>query len=346
MPSELMTAASDARGMSRSQKAAAILLAVGPDTAGQVLAHLNEAEVEHVALEVASLGSITPTGMSTILTEFKTEALAQQQLITGGETHARAILRNWTGNEDAADDIIDRLLAAALTAPFHFLRQHDSAVIVQHLHEEHPQTIALVLAYLPTKFAAAVLAGFEADLQSDVALRIATLEPASPEVVKRVEDAMRARMGGSARRSSREERGGVKELAQMLNNSDRGTERAILDSLEILQPELADEIRSLMFVFEDVIHFDDRTMQQLLRNVDMKLLAMAMKGVRNEIRELVFRNLSERAAIGLKEEIDLLGPVPIKDVEAAQSEIVGLIRKLEDEGVIVMARAGEGQFVE
>ena len=132
----------------------------------------------------------------------------------------------------------------------------------------------------------------------------------------------------------------------MLNNSDRGTERAILDSLEILQPELADEIRSLMFVFEDVIHFDDRTMQQLLRNVDMKLLALAMKGVRTEIRELVFRNLSERAAQSLKEEVDLLGPVPIKDVEAAQTEIVGLIRKLEDEGVIVMARAGEGQFVE
>jgi flagellar motor switch protein FliG len=256
------------------------------------------------------------------------------------------MLKTWTKDDDAADDIIDRLLAAALTAPFHFLRQHDPSVIVQHLHEEHPQTIALVLAYLPTKFAAAVLAGFEPDLQSDVALRIAMMEPAAPDVVKRVEDAMRTRMGGSARRSNREDRGGVKELAQMLNNSDRGTERAILDSLEIMQPELADEIRSLMFVFEDVVHFDDRTMQQLLRNVDMKVLGLAMKGVRNEIRQLVFRNLSERAAITLKEEIELLGPVPIKDVEGAQSEIVALIRKLEDEGVIVMARAGEGQFVE
>lgn len=339
-------AATDGRGLSRSQKAAAVLLSVGPDIAASVLAHLNEAEVETVALEVASLGAISPTGMGSILTEFKTEAVAQQQLITGGENHARAMLRNWTNSDDAADDIIDRLLAAALTAPFHFLRQHDPSVVVQHLHEEHPQTIALVLAYLPTKFAAAVLAGFEPDLQSDVALRVATMEPAAPDVVKRVEDALRTRMGGSARRSNREERGGVKELAQMLNNSDRGTERSILDSLEIIQPELADEIRSLMFVFEDVVHFDDRTMQQLLRNVDMKALALAMKGVRTEIKTLVFRNLSERAAMTLKEEVELLGPVPVKDVESAQSEIVGLIRKLEDEGVIVMSRAGEGAFVE
>jgi flagellar motor switch protein FliG len=343
MSVDLLARSGAAGALRRAQKAAAVLLAVGPEAAAGVLAHFNEVEVESLALEVATLGQLQPEIVTAVLEEFHTEAVAQAELISGGEDHARTLLRQWRGSE--GDEIVDRLLANVRTAPFSFLRYREPTELVQHLADEHPQTVALILAHLPAKFSAAVLAGLEPDFQADVALRIATMDSTSPEVVARVEAALQARLG-EATRGDRSERGGVAELAAMLNNSDRGTERAILGMLEVSDPELAEEVRGLMFVFEDITTLDDRAVQEVLRGVEGRTLALALKGVRPDVKDTVLRNLSERARETLREDSELLGPVRLADVEAAQSEIVRCIRKLEEAGTIVISRGNDGDFVE
>jgi len=331
------------RQLSRSQKAAAVLLAVGPETAAKVLRHLSDSEVEQVALEIATLGQIAPEQMQSVLNEFVEEAVAHSHLINGGEQQAREVLRRLRGRE--GDEIVDRLLATVHVTPFAFLRQHEPNEVIVHLRDEHPQTIALILAHVPTKFSSQVLAGLEPELQAEVALRIAMMERTDPAVVAQVEEALQQRLGGTYHRDDRDERGGVRELAAMLNNSDRGTERAILAALEESDPELAEEVRSLMFVFEDIVTLDDRAIQEVLRTVDARQLAVALKGVKTDVHEAVVRNLSERAQQTLAEEIQMLGPVRTKDVEAAQTEIVRQVRRLEDEGTIIINR-GDGDFIE
>jgi flagellar motor switch protein FliG len=331
-------------GLTRSQKAAAVLLAVGPDVAAGVLEHLSEAEVEQIAFEVATLEKVAPDRMNDVLQEFHDEFVAHQHIVAGGAQQARELLRRWRGDE--ADEIVDRLLATVQLSPFHFVRQYEARELIPHLREEHPQTIALVLAHLPAKFSAQVLAGLEPHLQGEVALRLATMDHPANEVVSQVEAALEARLGGRVRRAQRVERGGVRELASLLNHADRGTERAIIGNLEVADPELAEQVRALMFVFEDIVSLDDRSIQQVLRTVDAKKLALALKGVRTDVREAVIRNLSERAQQTLNEEIEILGPVRTHDVEAAQTEIVRIIRRLDEEGVIVINRGGEGDFIE
>ena len=326
--------------LGRVQKAAAVLLSVGTERAASVLEHLTEDEVEQLAVEIARLGEVPPHQLEAILTEFHTEAIAHQHLISGGEGHARDLLRRLHGDE--ADDIVDRLLASTASAPFHFLRMHEPAEVLQHLRDEHPQTIALVLAHLPARLGAALLAGVEPGVQAAVAARLATLEGADPAVVSQVEDALKSRLGEVRRRSGR--RDGVQELADLLNQVDRSTERTILGKLETEDPQLAERVRALMFVFEDLATLDDRALQELLRTVSSDQLAIALKGVSAELRATIERNLSERARTGLLEEIDLLGQVRLKDVEEAQSEIVRTVHDLEREGVIHIAR-GQEEFV-
>lgn len=332
------------RQLTQGQKAAAVVLAVGPEQASGVLNLLPDAEVERIALEIATLGNIHPDQMATILEEFYTEAVAHHQLIQGGEAHARELLRRWRGEE--GEEIVDRLLATVRTTPFHFLRFHQPTEIIQQLREEHPQTVALVLAYLPTKLGSQILSGLEPSQQGEVALRIATMDGISPAVVARIEDALEARIGSRAQRDgTRKEGAGPKDLASMLNNSDRGTERAILGSLEAANPDLAEEVRSLMFVFEDIVTLDDRAVQEVLRQVEPARLALALKAVGSDVKDTIMRNLSDRAKDALVEEIDLLGPTRIRDVEAAQSEIVRTIRRLEEAGQIVIQRGEDGDLV-
>ncbi len=328
---------------SRAQKAAAVLLAVGSDAAAKVLSHLTEAEVEQVAFEVATLGNVSRSEFEPVLEEFYAEVSAHNHLLAGGESHARDMLRKLRGSE--GDDIVDRALATVQASPFQFLRQHEPSEIAPHLRDEHPQTVALILAHLPPKFAARVLEGLELGVQSDVALRIATLDRTSPDVIARVEEALQSRLGNLAR-SRDSEQGGVKDLASMLNNADRHTEQSILGALEERDAELAERVRELMFVFEDIVTLDQRAVQEILRQVDMKQVAVALKGVGDDVRETVERILSERARESLSEEIELLGPVRIREVEAAQGEVVRRIRQLEDEGVIDIERAGEDEFIE
>lgn len=329
--------------LTRSQKAAAVLLSVGPESASKVLEHLSQSEVEQITLEIATLGDVQSERLEGILKEFYEEAVAHQHLVSGGERNARELLRALRGAD--GDDIVDRLLATVQTSPFQFLRLHEPAEVTQQLRDEHPQTIALVIAHLPTKFGAQVLAGLDPDVQTDVAYRLATLERTSPEVVERVETALRDRLGAIARAPDTDERGGVRELASLLNHSDRATERSILGTLENEDPELAEEVRALMFVFEDLTTLDDRSIQEVLRQIETKVLATALKGVSGEVRATIERNLSERAGQSLREEIEYMGPTRLRDVEDAQTEVVRQIRRLEEEGVIVITR-GDGEFVE
>ena len=329
--------------LTSTQKVAAVLLAVGQEAAGPVLAHLNDMEVESVALEIATMGQVPAEVLEQVLEEFYQEAVARGHLISGGEEKARELLRQWRGNE--GDEIVDRLLATVRTTPFYFLRGHEPSSLVQHLIDEQPQTIALVLAYLPPKFAAQILSGLEPHTQGEVARRIASMEPTSPDVVSAVEAALQARLG-EIRRTEHTERGGVKELAAMLNNADRGTERAILGELEESDPGLAEEVRGLMFVFEDITSLDDRAVQEILRAVEVARLAVALKGVNQDVKDKIVENLSERARESLSEEIDLLGPVRVSDVEGAQTEVVRVIRQLEEDGTIAISRGGDGEFVE
>jgi flagellar motor switch protein FliG len=327
--------------LSGAQKAAAVLLAVGGEASSKVLQHLAAHEVEQIALEIATLAPIPGEQMQVLLREFHAEALAQQHLVAGGEQVARELLRRVHGAR--ADEIVDRLLASVRSSPFHFLRMHDPAVVAQHLRDEQPQTVALILAHLPARFAASVLAGLEPAVQGDVARRVATLDATAPEIIERIEAALQERFGAVQRHESRH--GGVAELAALLNQVDRGTERAIMTSLEETNPELAEEVRALMFTFEDITILDDRAIQEVLRQVDTARLALALKGVAAEVRGAIERNLSERARESLAEELDLLGPVRIRDVEAAQTEIVRHIRTLEADGTIIISRGGEGEFV-
>ncbi len=326
--------------LNRAQKAAAVLLSVGSERAAKVLRHLDEEEVEQLAVEIATLGDIPPLQLEHILLEFQREAEAHRQLISGGEKHARELLRRLHGTD--ADEIVDRLLATTQAAPFHFLRLHDPAEVLQHLRDEHPQTIALVLAHLPARLGSALLGGLDADVQVSVATRLATLERSDPDVVKHVEGALQQRLGEVRRRSGR--RDGVKELADLLNQTDRATERSILSELEALDPALAERVRALMFVFEDLLRLEDRDLQEVLRQIEPQRLATALKGVSAELKGAVDRNLSERARLTIAEELDLLGQVRVRDVEDAQSEVVRIVHELEKEGLITVIR-GQEEFV-
>jgi flagellar motor switch protein FliG len=330
--------------MTRAQKAAAVLVAIGPESASKIMTFLTEAEQEQLALEVATLGQIRSEDASAILGEFHAEAVAHQFILKGGVDYARDLLRRTHGGE--ADQIIERLLAAVSVTPFAFLRQRDPAQLVQFLQEEHPQTIALILAHMPPSNAARVMAGLPEQVQREVAYRLATMESTTPDVVAQVEQALQARFGSVRGREELSKKGGVKDLASILNSSDRQTERLILSGLEGFDAEIAEEVRSLMFVFEDIVILDDRAVQEVLREVDSSTLALAMKGVSPTVSDKILENVSQRAAEALKEELEVLGAVRVRDVEAAQSEIVRHIRRLEEEGRIIVKRGAEGDVIE
>ncbi len=325
------------------QKAAALVVAVGSQAAASLLQFLSEEEVEALASEVAKIGRLRPETIDSVLDEVATEAAAQRLLAAGGIEYARELLTEWKGSRGA--EIIDRLMANLHVTPFSFVRDIDSEQLVHILKDEHPQTVALILAHQPASYSAKVLAGFEAARQADVAFRVGTMGRTSPDVISRVEEALRSKLGNvsSAEISVR---GGVEDLADVLNNTDRTTEKSILERLGQIDPELTEKVRALMFVFEDLVTLDDRSIQRVLQEVESKELALAMKGVPAQVNEAILRNMSQRAAETLTEELELLGAVRRADVEGAQSRIVAGVRRLEEAGEIVITRAGESDLIE
>jgi flagellar motor switch protein FliG len=326
------------------QKAAALVLAIGTQQASRLLEYLDEREVEALAAEIANLRVLPTEVLQDVLEELRGEGAAREAVLHGGVEYAKELLAHWKG--DRAEEIVERIVSASMATPFNFLMDVEPAELVQYLQGEHPQIIAVVLSYLPSAHAAAVLSGLEPGLRGEVAIRIASMDRVPTELIRRAEESLRKHLGSTGSQTEVSQRGGVKELANILNSADRTTERAILSSLESYSTELADQVRSLMFLFEDIVQLRDRDIQEILRSVEPQVLALAMKGVSEEVREVVLRNLSERARETLLEEIETLGAVRVRDVEEAQAKVVAVIRQLDEEGKIVMRRDGEGGLVE
>ena len=326
------------------QKAAVLVLQLGRDAAAPVLAQLTESELEQLSTEVAHLGSVDPTLAAGVLEEFAVTLTSQPVGLRGGMDAARGLLSASLG-PDRGGVIADRVSQNFVGTPFAFLQKLDARQVVSFLSDEHPQTIALVLAHLPADLASRVLAGLGHDLQAAVAHRIAVMDRTTPEIIKQVEQSLERRLSSLGVASSLSAVGGVRPLVDIINRSDRGTERMILEGLEAIDPDLAEQVRTQMFRFEDIITLDDRSIQLILRQVQVNELATALKGVSENVRNRVMQNMSERAALSLAEEIDLLGPVRLHVVEEAQAGVVRVIRKLEEEGQIMIGRGDDDAFV-
>ncbi len=325
--------------LTNRQKAAVMLMVIGPDLSGPVIRHLEDEQIETLSLELARLDKISPEQREGVISEFYESAVAQEFIAEGGVHQARQVLESAFGLEKA-DEVIKRIVAAMQVVPFEFLKKADPAQVLSFIQDEHPQTIALILAYMPVNNAAMILSKLPSDLRGDVAARIAMMEQTPPEVIRRVEQVLEKKVS-SILNQEMSQAGGPKALVDLLNRVDRSTERVIIESLSDNNPELADVVKNMMFVFEDIVQLDDRAIQAILKEVDMKELATALKGVNNDVQNKIFRNMSERAVAMLKEDMEFMGPVRLRVVEEAQQKIVSVIRRLEEAGEVTIGRTGE-----
>jgi flagellar motor switch protein FliG len=329
--------------MSGRQKAAILLVSLGAEASAEVFKHLRQDEIDELTLEIAGIGHVPPERKQAVVEEFYETALAQDYIAEGGLEYARAILERALGG-DRANEVMTRLSGSIQVSPFEFLRRTDAGQILNVIANEHPQTVALVMAYLPAETAAQVVSSLPDDLQAEVAMRIALMDRTAPEVIREIERVLERKLS-SVINQDFTSAGGLRSLVDLLNQVDRATERTILETLEEQNPELADEVRRMMFLFEDIVVLDDRSIQQVLREVDTKELAIALKGTSDEVQQKIYGNMSERAAAIIKEDLEFMGPVRVKTVEEAQQKIVAVIRRLEDAGQIVIVRGGEDQLV-
>ncbi len=326
------------------RKTAILLVQLGPEAAGKVLQHFSEAEVEAISSEVADLEALGADETEQVLSEFRDLASTQGNVMRGGPGFARALLEESLGAAKA-DSVMGRLAASALQLPFQFLHRADPRQLVTFISGEHNQVIAVVLAHMPSDKATMVLSGLDPERQADVAHRIAIMDRTSPEILDRLESLLERRMSAVLHPVNFSQVGGVDPLIQIINRSDRATERLIVEGLEKRDPALAEEIKSRMFMFEDILLLEDRHMQLVLRQVESSDLAVALKGVSNEVKTKVTSNMSERAAETLVEDVELLGPVLLRQVEEAQSKIVVVIRRLEEAGEILLRRGNDDEYV-
>lgn len=325
------------------QKAAILMIALGPEKSAAIFKHLKEDEVEELTLEIANTRSITPQVKESVVNEFYQVCLAQQYIAEGGINYAKELLEKSFGSEKAMD-VIGKLTASLQVKPFEFVRKADAAQLLNFIQDEHPQTIALILSYLAPGQAAIIVSALPPDRQADVTKRIAVMDRTSPDVIKEVEKVLESKLSSLVNQDYTII-GGVDAVVEILNTVDRGTEKHIMETLEIEEPELADEIRKKMFVFEDILLLDDRAIQRVLRDVDNSDLAIALKGSNEEVQNAIFNNLSKRLAVMIKEDMEFMGPVRMKDVEEAQQKIVNIIRKLEDAAEIVISRGGGDEII-
>ncbi len=344
MPEELEDMYAEPKPMSAHEKAAILFIALGSDCAAKVFPHMDEDEIETITLDIANNKQVSIEKKTQIISEFYQLMQAHDYISTGGIEYAQSVLEKALG-ADKAKEILQKLSTTLQVRPFEFLRKTDPSQLLNFLQNEHPQTIALVMAYLSPDQAGIVMSGLSIDMQADVAKRIALMDRTSPDVIREIEKVLEKKLSSLSTQDFTIA-GGVPTVVEILNRVDRSTERAIIESLEVDNPELAEEIKQLMFVFEDIILLDDRSVQLVVREVDTKELALAMKATNEEVTAKIYKNMSKRAADMLKEEISYMGPVKIRDVEEAQTKIVNIIRTLEDRGEIVIVRGqGEGMFV-
>ncbi len=325
------------------QKAAVFLITIGSEISSEIFKHLREDEIEALTFEIARLENIEPEDRDKVLMEFQELMMAHDFITTGGIDYARELLEKSLGSQKAVD-IINRLTSSLQVRPFDFIRRTDPTHLLNFIQQEHPQTIALILAYLEPAKASTILSNLPHEVQSDVAKRIAKMDRTSPEVLREVERVLEKKLS-TLSSEDYTSAGGVESIVEILNLVDRSTEKKIIESLEDEDPELAEDIKKRMFVFEDIVMLDDRAIQKVLREVDTTELAKALKSVDTEVQDKIYRNMSKRAATLLKEDMEYMGPIRMKDVEESQQKIVSIIRKLEEQGEIVVARAGEDELV-
>jgi flagellar motor switch protein FliG len=331
------------RDLNGRQKAAIFLVTLGSEISSEIFKHLREDEIETLTFEIARLETVDSEERDIVLQEFQELMMASDFISTGGIDYARELLEKSLGSQKAVD-IINRLTSSLQVRPFDFIRRTDPTHLLNFIQQEHPQTIALILAYLEPAKASVILGSLQHEIQSDVAKRIATMDRTSPEVLREVERVLEKKLS-TLSSEDYTAAGGVESIVEILNLVDRSTEKTIIESLEEEDPELAEDIKKRMFVFEDIVMLDDRAIQKVLREVDTSELAKALKSVDTEVQDKIYRNMSKRAAQLLKEDMEYMGPIRMKDVEEAQQKIVSIIRKLEEAGEIVVARAGEDEMV-
>ncbi|MEW6624302.1 MAG: flagellar motor switch protein FliG [Bacillota bacterium] len=325
------------------KKIAIFLIALGPDLSSKVLKHFKEDEIERISTAIANISVVDVEMRKRIIDEFLVIHEAQTYIAAGGISYAKEVLEKTLGVQKA-NELIKRLTEASRIKPFNLLRKTDPKQLVNFINNEHPQTIALILSYLQSEQAAIVLSSLPEDMQSDITRRIATMERTSPEMLKEVEQVLEKKLSSVVEQDFTIA-GGIDTLVDILNRVDRGTEKSILEELEREDQELVEEIRKRMFVFEDIITLDDQSIRRVLREVDFKDLAYALKGSSNEVSSRIYKNLSKRAAEMLQEDIEMLGPVRLREVEEAQQKIVQVIRRLDEAGEIIISRGGEDAIV-
>lgn len=324
--------------MTGRQKAALLLISLGPEVAASVYKNLSEEEVERLTLEISSVKKVDSSVKEEVIEEFHNIAMAQDYISQGGIGYAKTVLEKALG-KNHAQAILNRLTSSLQVRPFDFARRADPGQLLNFIQNEHPQTIALILSYLEAEQAGVILSSLPQEVQADIARRIATMDSTSPEVISEIESVLERKLSSTVTQDF-SETGGVGAVVEVLNGVDRATEKTILDALEEQDPELAEEIKKRMFVFEDIVTLDNRSIQRIIRECENEDLILSLKVSSEEVQNILFGNMSQRMAESFKEEIEVMGPVRLRDVEEAQTRIVGNIRKLEDAGEIIIARGG------
>ena len=330
-------------GLSGKEKAAILLIALGPEKSAQIFSNLSDEEIEELTLEIANMRKVSPEEKEAVLEEFYQICLAQEFISEGGINYAKEVLEKAMGSQKALE-IINKLTASLQVRPFDFVRKADATQLLNFIQNEHPQTLALILSYLSANQAAQILSALPQEKQADVAQRIATMDSTSPEVIKEVELVLERKLSSMVTQDYAAT-GGVQAIVDILNSVDRGTEKFIMETLEIQEADLAEEIRKRMFVFEDIMTLDSVSIQRFIREIDNSELSVALKGSTDEVKEVIFANMSKRMAEMLREDMEFMGPVRLRDVEEAQQKIVNVIRKLEEAGEIIIARGGGDEII-
>ncbi len=320
------------------------MISLGQDYAAELLEYLENNQIEEVSLEIAEIENIRPDEQDEILSEFYNLAMAQRYMEQGGLSYAQALLEKSLPSNQASD-ILKQVTQTIQQTPFKFLQRADADNVLTFIQDEHPQTIALILAYMSEQRSAEILSGLPQQKQVEVIKRVASMEQTNPEVIKEVEKGLESRLSDIVSQTF-DKAGGVQAAAGILNLSDRSTEKGILESLETDDPDLVEQIRRLMFVFEDIMLVNDKGIQSVLKEVDNDELALALKTASDDLKNKIFGNMSERAAQLIKEDMEYMGPVRLSDVEGAQQKIVDVVRRLEDAGeIIITGRGGESELV-
>lgn len=328
---------------SGKQKAAILLIALGSEKSAKIFSHLQDDEIEELTLEIANMQRVSNEEKEAVLEEFYEICLAQDFIAEGGISYAKDVLEKAMGSQKALE-IINKLTASLQVRPFDFVRRTDASQLLNFIQNEHPQTLALILSYLNPNQAASILSALPQEKQADVAQRIAIMDRTSPEIIKEVEQVLERKLS-SMMTQDYASTGGIQAIVEILLSVDRGTEKFIMETLEIQKADLAEEIRKRMFVFEDIVNLDSVSIQRFIREIDNSDLSVALKASTDEVKEVIYANMSKRMAEMLAEDMEFMGPVRLRDVEEAQQKIVNVIRKLEEAGEIIIARGGGDELI-